>query len=517
MKTQIFLLIIALLLAVSSALKAQDWPEEYLGLPGDNLNLYAVMNIFQNSETLEGFERELNNYDNMINNLDLNGDGYVDYIMVFNYVDGDVHHIVLRVALNESEYQDVAVFVVEKLRTGAVQIQLFGDEALYGQNYIVEPVYAETPNPGYTGNAVATQKVKTHRNVTLVTTTYYEVAAWPVITYIYMPTYVVYHSPWRWRSYPVYWHAWTPHYWHFYYGYHYNWYDHYYAYYRPWGQPRCINCRTVYYTSIRTYSPVVVVNINQGVYRHTYSRPDTRKKGEVVYAHRRSTGSNLPPGRTAVSTTEPRQGSRPAADVNTRTTRQTNEGRSSTMGRDTQTRSGSREVTSGIRERSETVSPGRSSKTREVQRQTEGRSETASPQRTVTRSTREQQQVATPSREQNVRSDRQTSRPTESRANVSTPRDRSTAPATRNVQRSAPESSRTESRNAPSVNRQENTRPASVERSQPSRSESRSSSNERSSVRSNNRSSGSEIQRSNNRKQESSGKSEHSSKSPRGR
>jgi hypothetical protein len=91
-------------------LKAQDNPEEYLGLPGDNLNLYAVMDLFQKSETLEGFERDLNAENARINNLDLNGDNLVDYIMVSDYVDGNVHNIVLRVALNQNENQDVAAY-----------------------------------------------------------------------------------------------------------------------------------------------------------------------------------------------------------------------------------------------------------------------------------------------------------------------------------------------------------------------------------------------------------------------
>jgi hypothetical protein len=60
---------------------------------------------------------------------------------------------VLRVALSRNETQDVAVFTVEQLRDGSVQIQLIGDEALYGRNYIVEPIYDETPNPGYTGRS----------------------------------------------------------------------------------------------------------------------------------------------------------------------------------------------------------------------------------------------------------------------------------------------------------------------------------------------------------------------------
>ena len=31
-----------------------------LGLPGDNLNLYAVLDLFQKSKTIEDFEKELN-------------------------------------------------------------------------------------------------------------------------------------------------------------------------------------------------------------------------------------------------------------------------------------------------------------------------------------------------------------------------------------------------------------------------------------------------------------------------
>ncbi|NSW95826.1 MAG: hypothetical protein HPY62_14045, partial [Bacteroidales bacterium] len=62
------------MVATGTAAVTQDWPEEYLGLPGDNLNLYAVMKLFQESETLEGFERSLNDENSRINNLDLNGD-----------------------------------------------------------------------------------------------------------------------------------------------------------------------------------------------------------------------------------------------------------------------------------------------------------------------------------------------------------------------------------------------------------------------------------------------------------
>ncbi|MCB0801414.1 MAG: hypothetical protein KDB91_13000, partial [Bacteroidales bacterium] len=123
MKKLITTAILSLLIASAAVAGRQDYPEEYLGLPGDNLNLYAVMKLFQESETLEAFERSLNDENSRINNLDLNNDGYVDYITVSDYVNGEDHTIVLRSVLDRNESQDVAVFTVEKLRNGEVMIQ----------------------------------------------------------------------------------------------------------------------------------------------------------------------------------------------------------------------------------------------------------------------------------------------------------------------------------------------------------------------------------------------------------
>lgn len=285
MKTLINTLILALLLIGGSSLRAQNGSAEYLGLPGDNLNLFAVMKIFQESETLESLERSLNDSEQMVNNLDLNNDNFVDYIMVFDYVEGDIHSIVLRVALNDREYQDVAVFTVEKTGNGSVQIQLIGDEALYGPNYIIEPYYAETPNPGYMGEGLP-------QSQSVVSTTYYEVANWPVIIYMYRPTYRVWRSAWYWGYYPSYWSPWTPHYWHYYYGYHSHWDDYYYAYYRPCRTYRSNHYQNVYYGRIRNYSPTVVININNRIYNNTYSRPEKRLDGEKLFARKHPDARN---------------------------------------------------------------------------------------------------------------------------------------------------------------------------------------------------------------------------------
>lgn len=489
MKTRIILIAVALLLAGATTSRAQDWPEEYLGLPGDNLNLYAVMNLFRNSETLEIFERELNNSDNMINNLDLNGDNYVDYIMVLDYTEGNIHNIVLRVAMNEREHQDVAVFVVEKLRDGAVTVQLIGDEALYGKNYIVEPVYAETPNPGYKGN-VTKQKVKTRRNVTVVKTTYYEVASWPVIVYISRPNYVVWRSSWSWGYYPVYWHAWTPHYWHYYYGYHYNWYNHYYVYYRPWRQPRCVHYHTVYYTRVRNYSPTVVVNINNGSYKQTYSRPEKRSEGERFYAQRQATGGNVPPGRTAVGSGDSRQGSRTNVEATPRTSRPTTEGRNTNV-QDSRQGTVSRPRNEGTAGRGVTATPERNVRNVETGRTTPRREESATPSRQSSPQPRRQETV-TPSRE------------------------RQEAPP-RNVERSAPDRKQVESRSTPSVSGRNESRPKAVERSQPSRTESRPSGNVKSSGQESRSKSTGTVRESSSRSQEKSKSSESNSGRTRGR
>jgi hypothetical protein len=263
--------------ATCTTVMANTGREEYLGLPGDNLNLYAVMKLFQESPTLEAFERKLNDENSRINNLDLNGDNYIDYIKVIDYPDRDVHNIVLQVAINKRENQDVAVFTVQRFSDGQVQIQLVGDEALYGRNYIIEPIYDDqyagvTPNPGYSGN------------VTVVRTTYYEVAAWPVIRYIYLPNYVVWHSQWYWGYWPTYWHPWRPYYWHYYYGYHYNWYNDYYCHYRHSDYHRYSHWDNYYHSNRHSYSPYVSERIKSGHYKSTYSHPDQRREGEALYA-----------------------------------------------------------------------------------------------------------------------------------------------------------------------------------------------------------------------------------------
>jgi len=269
MKKLIITSILAVLAAAGTIVRAQDWHEEYLGLPGDNLNLYAVMNLFQESRTLEEFEAELNSKDSRINNLDLNGDNFIDYITVNDYVEGKIHTIVLRAVLGRNDFQDVAVFIVERKNRNKVRIQLIGDEMLYGRNYIIEP-RGDRPNPGYRDNVVYVSNV------------YYYDLSWPMLDWMYMPGYVAWHSQWHWGYWPAWYEPWSPWYWHYYYGYHYNWYPYYHKHFHYWNHP-AIHYYNDYYSHYRSHSLNVERRKTEGHYKKTYSRPDLVSQGEALY------------------------------------------------------------------------------------------------------------------------------------------------------------------------------------------------------------------------------------------
>ena len=177
-----------------------------LGLPGDNLDLYAVLDLFQKSKTIEEFEKSLNLEKTGINNLDLDLDNKVDFIKVVTKQDKDDFTFVLQVAVTEKETQDVAVILVSKDEDKKITMQIIGDVDLYGKDYIVEPKTTATPavtaNPAYTGADPVTVSVPA-------TTTVVVVESAPVVQYVYSPAYVPYYPPYSYGYYPPYFAAFT--------------------------------------------------------------------------------------------------------------------------------------------------------------------------------------------------------------------------------------------------------------------------------------------------------------------
>lgn len=112
----------------------------------NNLDLQAVASTFGESKDLEDFEKRLNDYDSQISNLDLNNDGEVDYLRVIENMENNVHVVVIQAVLDRNVFQDVATIVVEKRNNRRTMVQVIGDPYLYGDNYVIEPVYVYTPS-----------------------------------------------------------------------------------------------------------------------------------------------------------------------------------------------------------------------------------------------------------------------------------------------------------------------------------------------------------------------------------
>ena len=108
------------------------------------LDLQAVGAAFAESRSAEEFERILNSSRYMINNIDLNHDGYVDYLRVIETRQGYYHTFLIQACLAPHMFQDVATLVAER-RTDRLYVEIIGDHYLYGYNYVVRPVFIQRP------------------------------------------------------------------------------------------------------------------------------------------------------------------------------------------------------------------------------------------------------------------------------------------------------------------------------------------------------------------------------------
>ena len=108
------------------------------------LDLQAVAAAFAESNSVQEFERILNSSRYMINNLDLNRDGWVDYLRVIEVRQGYRHVFLIQACLAPSVFQDVATLVAE-WQANKLFVEVIGDPYLYGYNYVVRPVFVKRP------------------------------------------------------------------------------------------------------------------------------------------------------------------------------------------------------------------------------------------------------------------------------------------------------------------------------------------------------------------------------------
>lgn len=209
-------------LAVPDVSESEADPAAAEAQLGDDLDLFAVLDTFKDSESVEDFEQRLNDPDAGLVNIDLNGDEEVDFVGVFEEGEGDVHVLILRAFLGEDDSQDVASIELEK-KGEDVTVQVVGDPALYGPDYIVEPdlgeaaslstrsvlqaAHVSAPEPIAIASAdaswwptLAPADVDGAFDLAVVVV----VRTWPAVHVIYGPGYVYYRSPYRYHSYPSY-------------------------------------------------------------------------------------------------------------------------------------------------------------------------------------------------------------------------------------------------------------------------------------------------------------------------
>ena len=108
------------------------------------LDLNAVAAAFADSRSVKEFEQILNSSRYMINNLDLNHDGWIDYLRVIETHKGYYHTLLIQACLAPGVFQDVATLVAER-QANALYVEVIGDRYLYGTNYIVRPVFIKRP------------------------------------------------------------------------------------------------------------------------------------------------------------------------------------------------------------------------------------------------------------------------------------------------------------------------------------------------------------------------------------
>ena len=271
--------------------------------PSFYLDLNAVAAAFAESRSTREFEQILNSSRYMINNLDLNRDGWVDYLRVIETRQGYYHAYLIQSCVGAGLFQDVATLVAER-QANALYVEVIGDPYLYGYNYIVRPVFVKTP------------------------------AMWDVYG---RPTYAVWSSPYYYGNYPSYYTRPRPVY-----------LNHYQAYVTTYltNHHYCHRCD---YPSQPHYSGYTQMT-------RTYVRNDYRDQHPENSFERRVTASATQAGKSVRNTAQLRTEVEKSATTTTRT--------SSTTSKTSTTRTTSSTSTSRTSSASRTATPGTTVNTR---------------------------------------------------------------------------------------------------------------------------------------------------------
>ena len=210
-----------LLASMSAGLAAVATPQQAdsTGLAGDQFSLRGALELFRQSKDLDAFEKSINATGNGVNNLDLDGNGEVDFIHVRASADAESRVVVLQAAFGKDDQQDIATIQMERGAEATVTLQILGDAMLYPENTIVEPSESIKEQEGKRGGPLGPAAQ---------VTVWMNVWAWPCVQWCYGPGWWEWSSPWYWGYYPGWWNPWRPWGWSMWWGYprpYWGWYQ----------------------------------------------------------------------------------------------------------------------------------------------------------------------------------------------------------------------------------------------------------------------------------------------------
>ncbi|MCD6429986.1 MAG: hypothetical protein J7L57_02060 [Deltaproteobacteria bacterium] len=101
----------------------------------EGLDLATVGSLLKKAENAAALEHLLNDPNTGLNNLDLDEDGKVDYIKVTEYGTEQAKGFSLTVEPVAGETQEVATITIEKSADDQANVEVKGNEQIYGQNH----------------------------------------------------------------------------------------------------------------------------------------------------------------------------------------------------------------------------------------------------------------------------------------------------------------------------------------------------------------------------------------------
>jgi hypothetical protein len=113
----------------------------------DNLDLQRVGVLLERAESPEQFETYLNDDEYGVNNLDLNGDGYVDYVSVREFGDDGrgQRGLSLYTRFGADLIQDIATiyFYRDNYEAPGSRVLIYGNDRIYGDDHYYETNWAD--------------------------------------------------------------------------------------------------------------------------------------------------------------------------------------------------------------------------------------------------------------------------------------------------------------------------------------------------------------------------------------